>query len=110
MTDLKPCPFCGYKGVEILADDNEYLYYRYFSQCQRCGAGAKRGHTKEDAVKEWNRRAEMVHGRWVTHYRSGTTVAEGYVSTCCDMWNNRKSDYCPHCGAKMDGGAGNDTN
>ena len=57
MAELKPCPFCGYKGVEILADDNKYLYYRYFSQCQRCGAGAKRGHTKEDAVKEWNRRA-----------------------------------------------------
>lgn len=29
--------------------------------------------------------APVVHGRWVTHYRSGTTVAEGYVSTCCDM-------------------------
>ena len=52
----------------------------------------------------------VVHGRWVTHYRSGTPVAEGYVSTCCDMWNNRKSDYCPNCGAKMDGGADNDTN
>lgn len=50
--------------------------------------------------------APVVHGRWVTHYRSGTTVAEGYVSTCCDMWNNRKSDYCPNCGAKMDGGNG----
>lgn len=48
--------------------------------------------------------APVVHGRWVTHYRSGTTVAEGYVSTCCDIWNNRKSDYCPNCGAKMDGG------
>lgn len=48
--------------------------------------------------------APVVHGRWVTHYRSGTTVAEGYVSTCCDMWNSRKSDYCPNCGAKMDGG------
>ena len=47
--------------------------------------------------------APVVHGRWVTHYRSGTSVTEGYVSTCCDMWNNRKSDYCPHCGAKMDG-------
>ena len=47
--------------------------------------------------------APVVHGRWITHYRSGTTVAEGYVSTCCDMWNNRKSDYCPNCGAKMDG-------
>lgn len=48
--------------------------------------------------------APVVHGQWATHYRSGTTVAEGYVSTCCDMWNNRKSDYCPNCGARMDGG------
>lgn len=44
----------------------------------------------------------VVHGRWVTHYRSGTPVAEGQVSTCCDMWNERKSPYCPNCGAKMD--------
>lgn len=48
--------------------------------------------------------APVVHGRWVRHYRSGTPVADGYVSTCCDMWNNRKSDYCPNCGAIMDGG------
>lgn len=47
--------------------------------------------------------APVVHGRWVTHYRSGTTVSAGYVSTCCDMWNNRKSNYCPNCGARMDG-------
>lgn len=48
--------------------------------------------------------APVVYGRWVTHYRSGTSVAEGYVSTCCDMWNKRKSPYCPNCGAKMNGG------
>lgn len=48
--------------------------------------------------------APVVHGRWVTHYRSGTPVPEGYVSTCCDMWNSRKRNYCPNCGAKMDGG------
>ena len=48
--------------------------------------------------------APVVYGRWVTHYRSGTPVVEGYVSTCCDMWNKRKSNYCPNCGAKMDGG------
>lgn len=47
--------------------------------------------------------APVVHGRWEKHYRSGTPVAEGYVSTCCDMWNNRKSDYCPFCGAIMEG-------
>ena len=59
---------------------------------------------EEKAIEAWNRRADVVHGRWVTHYRSGMPVAEGYVSTCCDMWNNRKSNYCPDCGKKMDGG------
>ena len=44
------------------------------------------------------------HGQWNRFYRSGTTVSEGYVSSCCDMWNERKSHYCPHCGAIMDGG------
>lgn len=55
--ELKPCPFCGYKGIEILKDENEHLYYRYSSQCQKCGAGAKPGHTREKAAEEWNRRA-----------------------------------------------------
>lgn len=57
---LKPCPFCGGKSVEILEDENKYLYYRYMAQCQKCGANAKLGRTKEEARKAWNRRAE--HG------------------------------------------------
>lgn len=47
--------------------------------------------------------APVRHGRWETHYRSGTTVSEGAVSGCCDMWNGWKTPYCPNCGAKMDG-------
>lgn len=48
--------------------------------------------------------AEVVHGQWLTHYRSGVTAAAGFVSSCCDMWAERRSNYCPYCGAKMSGG------
>lgn len=47
--------------------------------------------------------AETKHGEWQKHYKSGTTVSDGFVSSCCDMWNERKTPYCPHCGAKMAG-------
>lgn len=46
---------------------------------------------------------EVRHGQWQKHYKSGTTVSDGFVSSCCDMWNERETPYCPHCGAKMDG-------
>ena len=44
-----------------------------------------------------------VQAKWKDHYRSGIKVSKGVVSGCCDMWNERKSDYCPSCGAIMDG-------
>ncbi len=47
--------------------------------------------------------APVVHGRWMKQYRSGVPVAEGWVSSCCDMWNSAQRHYCPNCGAKMDG-------
>ena len=46
---------------------------------------------------------EVRRGQWQKHYKSGTTVSDGFVSSCCDMWNERETPYCPHCGAKMDG-------
>ena len=45
---------------------------------------------------------EVKHGQWLKHYQSGVTVSEGFVSSCCDMWNERKSNYCPNCGARME--------
>lgn len=131
MFELKPCPFCGGKVSLVLCDDEGNLHDEAYREHPYSGVGFMLHHaheenpecpiasyecdggilggvhiydTEEQAAEAWNKRTEVVHGRWVTHYRSGTPVAEGYVSTCCDMWNNRKSDYCPSCGAKMDGG------
>ena len=45
--------------------------------------------------------ASSKKGRWSKIYKSGMIVKNGFVSSCCDMWNERKTKYCPHCGAKM---------
>lgn len=47
--------------------------------------------------------APVRHGRWSKFYKSGNKVEEGFVSSCCDMWNERRSPFCPNCGALMDG-------
>lgn len=40
-------------------------------------------------------------GQWRRHYRSGTKVSSGFVSSCCDMWSQRYSRFCPDCGRMM---------
>lgn len=46
---------------------------------------------------------EVRRGKWLYEYKSGTPIKEGVVSSCCDMWNNYRTNFCPHCGARMDG-------
>lgn len=64
--------------------------------CIVCGLKTNYKQSTADVV-------EVRHGQWQKHYKSGTTVSDGFVSSCCDMWNERETPYCPHCGAKMDG-------
>ena len=131
MNDLKPCPFCGGKVSLVLCDDEGNLHDESYREHPYSGLGFMLHHaheenpecpiasyecdggilggvhiydTEEQAAEAWNKRAEVVRGRWMEHYRSGVTVAEGGVSSCCDMWNDRRSNYYPNCGAKMDGG------
>ena len=42
------------------------------------------------------------NGKWTKQYKSGSIVDNGYVSSCCDMWHERKSNFCPYCGAVME--------
>lgn len=47
--------------------------------------------------------APVVHGRWVPFH----SEAAGDIQYCsaCEIGFAAKTDYCPHCGAKMDGSA-----
>lgn len=51
--------------------------------------------------------APGVHGRWEMHNQIDS---EFYCSVCklnVSNFERRWLNYCPHCGAKMDGGADN---
>lgn len=45
--------------------------------------------------------APVVHGRWIPFH----SEAAGDIQYCsaCEIGFDAKTDYCPHCGAKMDG-------
>ena len=79
------CAYCNY----FLRHNDTFLPIGDYSRC--------------DPRHPIANNAETKHGQWQKHYRSGITVSDGFVSSCCDMWNERKTPYCPNCSAKMDG-------
>lgn len=64
MDNLKPCPFCGGKGMII---EKMKTYYHqdkrihgyttdFYIRCERCNAEAEHYDNKDLAIKAWNRR------------------------------------------------------
>ena len=47
---------------------------------------------------------EVVHGEWGEIYTCHGERLWGYKCIQCEQDNPNKSNYCPNCGAKMDGG------
>lgn len=59
----------------------------------------------DDALSEIDRAptvdAEPVrHGRWMTHEG---VLGVAYCSVCCYELKTNNTNYCPNCGAKMEG-------
>ena len=57
MTELKPCPFCGYKAELLKSHSCDEI--PYFVICSNDKCKASLGYfskTKEKAIESWNRR------------------------------------------------------
>lgn len=57
--------------------------------------------------------APVVHGRWEIRPTGMATDTgpeyKAYCTVCNEPNKQYQPPYCPHCGAKMDGGAGRET-
>lgn len=96
---------CGDWALDIYQHSGEKPITVYFNSRQNA-LNVKRILEVDDSIPNAATVCDMQevkHGEWQKHYKSGTTVSDGFVSSCCDMWNERKAPYCPNCGAKMDG-------
>jgi len=56
MSDLKPCPFCGFTDVEPYrsGDNNHYV------ECPRCGTFGPDCDSRQEAIDVWNTRADSA--------------------------------------------------
>jgi hypothetical protein len=52
--------------------------------------------------------AEVKHGEWIDKEYFGIEFPECSVCEWCDENNAEYYAYCPNCGAKMDGGKGDE--
>ena len=106
--ELRPCPFCGGERVELICmgtrDDDPHLV-----ECDDCDATAS-GMDREEAVANWNRRAERTCQIVVSVDRSPASYG-GRVHRCSScgkalpgsLFRNgwTQLDYCPRCGARV---------
>ena len=48
--------------------------------------------------------AEVVHGEWETNSDRPDSLICSVCKCGFDMWKHDPHNYCPNCGARMDGG------
>lgn len=102
MAELKPCPFCN---GEAEMRNPWMSSANFYVECYECGCTTAIFDTPEKAAEAWNKRADSParHGRWIPH-----RIAFSSMCSECKKYAAFETPYCPHCGARMDGGTNND--
>ena len=83
--------------------ENEFQQYKPFHGFEHamyrkiCEAEIAIGKTQAADV------APVRHGRWVHHIAGGKQISACWCSVC-NVEHETEQNYCPNCGAKMDGG------
>ena len=108
-------PFGG--GWFIMGFDTDEGCYTYhyelkdwdLFQCKELDKGKPwDGHTSKDVRRLLSIPAADVapvrHGRWGTHSDRPDSLICSVCKCGFDMWKHDPRNYCPNCGAKMDGG------
>ena len=63
--ELKQCPFCGNRAIEIEGVTDWPDPTEYVAICQKCGATGAVERTEDKAGKSWNMKgARSVRGIW----------------------------------------------
>ena len=114
MSELKPCPFCGGKAIQVSGEyrDGGYQEYTSHVKCECCGSVSQRitesstlPAVEEIAAEAWNTRAEQT-----CHFdqtdKIPTTSGMIRVWECSNCGReyeelNGVYEYCPHCKAKV---------
>ena len=81
MNELKPCPFCGGKGVII----EDYPRTDYFVECDKCKTTSDTYQSKEEAIAAWSHRTNSAMivdtpgGKVTMKQNGGNCMLIGYV-------------------------------
>ena len=84
MADVDRCVCCG----EIVPEGRIV--------CPQCENGAEQNGNKKTTY--------VVRGRWIKRQFADEPTAFGYRCSECHLTYEVDTNYCPNCGAKMNGG------
>ena len=94
MSELKPCPFCGWGTIVDMGG-----LFSHAAGCNACGAKTKSYKTWEEAIFVWNRRVQPANEPPV---RCGE-CANYQTQNCAAKHEQALMDFCSH-GIRKPGG------